>query len=325
MILAGDIGGTNTRLALFDVKRDKLIMRDRAETKNAGRDGFAGIVREFLEPLKQRVRVACFGVAGPVKDGRAQLTNLHWSFDERRLARSLKIPRVVLINDLVAHAEGTNVLGPKDVTVLHKGRPEKGGNRAILAPGTGLGEAGIVYDDRTGEYRAVASEGGHCDFSPTNDREIALLEYMLEQTGRCSWEDVLSGPGLRRIWDFLILRHEFHVEPSLESRDPEPSDITAAAMNGSCRACGAAVEMFVALCGAEAGNLALKFLATGGVFIGGGIPPHILKFLRKPSLKHAFRNHGAPEIRQILAAVPIKVITSEHNALFGAAHAVRKL
>ena len=325
MILAGDVGGTNTRLALFQTKRGRLVMRERAEFKNADRRDLASIVREFLDPLPHRAEVACFGVAGPVKNGRALVTNLGWTIDQRKLSKSLDIPGVALINDLVAHAEGTNVLAPRDLTTLHKGKPARGGNRAVLAPGTGLGEAGLVFDDRANDYRAVPSEGGHCDFAATDARTIALLKYMLNETGRCSWEDLVSGPGLQRIWDFLTSPGEFQIDPSRAGDEPAPADITRAAVNGSCRACVAAVELFVELVGHEAGNLALKFLATGGIYLGGGILPHIVKFLRKPGLRGAFTRKGPKEVRAILRDIPIRLITSPNNALLGAAHYAQRI
>ena len=328
MILAGDVGGTNTRLALFETsrgaKRGRLVMRERAEFKNADRRDLASILREFLDPPSRRARVACFGVAGPVKDGRALITNLDWTVDQRQLSKALSIPKLALINDLVAHAEGTNMLGPRDAVTLHRGRPVKNGNRAVLAPGTGLGEAGLIFDTRSDDYRAVPSEGGHCDFAPKDDRAIALLEYMLKETGRCSWEDLVSGPGLRRIWDFLTSPGEFHTDPSLAG-EPTPADITRAAGDGSCRACVAAVELFVELIGHEAGNLALKFLATGGVYIGGGIPPHIVTFLKRPALRNAFMNKGPEEVHALLRDIPIRLITSPNNALQGAAHYAQRM
>jgi glucokinase len=329
VILAGDVGGTNTRLALFETtrgaNRGRLMMRERAEFKNADRRNLTSIVREFLAPPSRRARVACFGVAGPVKDGRALITNLDWTVDQRKLSNALGITRLALINDLVAHAEGTNVLGPRDAITLHRGKPVRNGNRAVLAPGTGLGEAGLVFDTRTDDYRAVPSEGGHCDFAPKDARAIALLEYMLKETGRCSWEDLVSGPGLRRIWDFLTAPGEFHIEPSLAGNEPAPADITRAAIDGSCRACVAAVELFVELIGHEAGNLALKFLATGGIYLGGGIPPHIVKFLQQPALRNAFTTKGPEEVHAILRDIPIRLITSPNNALLGAANYARRM
>lgn len=323
MILAGDIGGTNTRLALFDVRGGRLVMRERADTRNKGQRALAPIVKKFLDAAGKPVEIACFGVAGPVKAGKVKLTNLKWSLDERKLSRELRIKRVALINDLVAHAEGTNVVAPKDTLVLHKGAPIHGGNRAIVAPGTGLGEGGLVYDDHSDDYRAFASEGGHSDFAPRDDREVALMRVVRDRLGRCDVEDVMSGPGLVNVYRFLTSPGEFHVKGKLPKK-PEPADITDAANAGSCRASMTAVEMFASMCLAEAGNLACKVLATGGVYIGGGIPPHILRFLERPGVISTFWSKGPPSIRKVLRAMPIRVILSGDNALYGAAHYARR-
>jgi glucokinase len=325
MILAGDIGGTNTRLALFEIRRGRLMMGRRHDARNAGHRGVVEIVRPFLEESSHPVEIACFGVAGPVKDGHVELTNLKWTLDERKLAKSLGIGHVVLINDLVAHAEGTNVLGPRELVALRKGDAVRGGNRAIVAPGTGLGEGGLVYDHHSDDYRAFPSEGGHSDFAPTNDREIALMRFVRTRLDRCDCEDVLSGRGLRNIFDFLASPGEFHVEPTLAARDPEPKDITAAANDGSCSACIASVELFAELCGAEAGNMALKILATGGVYIGGGIPPRVLKFFKRKQVMNAFMNKGPASIQKLLKSIPVHLIRSPDNALYGAAHCARRV
>ena len=325
MILAGDIGGTNTRLAVFAITRGRLLMRERSDFRNAGREGLAPIVREFLAPLKLKIKLACFGVAGPVKDGRAKLTNLEWSFDERKLPKSLKIPRVALINDLVAHAEGINELRPKDLVTLQRGVAVKHGNRAIIAPGTGLGEAGLVFDPRSNDYRAYASEGGHSDFAPTDDRQIALMSFIRARTGgRCSWEDVLSGPGLKHVYEFIALPGRFHVESTYPGADARPAEISEAAMKSECKAAIASTELLATLYGAEAGNLALKTLATGGVYIGGGIANYILKFLKHARVREAFTRKGPPSIQQLLSRMPIHVITSD-GALLGAAHYAQRL
>jgi glucokinase len=341
MILAGDIGGTNTRLAIFTTSASgKLSLRCRCDFKNAGRDGLASVVREFLSSQsmqrkqnakrkakhKPKITLACFGVAGPVRDGQATMTNLKWTLDERSLARSLKIARVALINDLVAHAEGINELRQSDLVTLHRGEPVMRGNRAIIAPGTGLGEAGLIFDERSGDYRAFASEGGHCDFAPKDDREVALMNFIRRRTGgRCSWEDVLSGPGLKNIFDFLTSPGEYHVAGASRARAAKPSEISEAAVKARCPASVAAVELFATFYGAEAGNLALKTLATGGVYIGGGIAGFILEFLKHARVRNAFASKGPPSIRRLLAKMPIHVITSDDGALLGAAHYAQRL
>lgn len=327
MILAGDIGGTNTRLAIFtSTKSGALTMRTRRDFKNAGRDGLESIVKEFCSPADSKIKLACFGVAGPVKDGRATMTNLKWTLDEQELAKSLKLGRVALINDLVAHAEGINELKPRDTVTLHRGTPIKGGNRAILAPGTGLGEAGLVFDERTRDYRAFASEGGHCDFAPKDERQVTLMNFVRAKlNGRCSWEDVLSGPGLKHIFEFITSPGPFHVDSAHPGCDAAPAEISESAVKGECPASIAAVELFAELYGAEAGNLALKTLATGGIYIGGGIASYLLKFLKHRRLRDAFVNKGPKSIRELLSRMPIQVIRSNDGALFGAAHFAQRL
>lgn len=326
MILAGDIGGTNTRLAVFTSARGRLAIRERRDFKNKDRSGLAPIVQEFRAGSKYKIKLACFGVAGPVKDGRATMTNLAWTLDERKLAKSLKIGRVALINDLVAHAEGINELRPKDLVTLHRGAAVKRGNRAILAPGTGLGEAGLVFDERSNDYRAFASEGGHSDFAPTDDRQIALMKFIRQRTGgRCSWEDVLSGPGLKHIYEFITSPGEFHIDSAHPDREAQPAEISQAAIRSECPASIASTELLATFYGAEAGNLALKTLATGGVYIGGGIASYILKFLKRSMVRAAFINKGPPSIRKLLSRIPIHVITSNDGALLGAAHYAQRL
>ena len=325
MILAGDIGGTNTRLALFD---DKLEKRHERTFKNAGRGGLTEIVREFLAAANATADRATFGVAGPVKEGCAVMTNLPWRLDERELARELKIGKVALINDLVAHGEGIELLRPEQVITVQPGESAPG-NRAVIAAGTGLGEGGIFWDPRgqaadagggDGRWRAFASEGGHCDFSPRDDRQIALLRFLRGKFPNASWERVLSGPGLRNIYDFLITTDQLGPGAALAEPDPKPSRISEAGMNGSNRACVEALDLFVAFYGAEAANLALKVMATGGVFIGGGIAPNIVAKLKSRTFVDAFLATGPENIRRVLAKIPIHVVNFELNGLYGAAN-----
>src|SRR5439155_14807471 len=228
MILAGDIGGTNTRLAVFDDKFSKL--REQTFT-NAGRASFTEVVQEFLKASTRAEKIdrATFGVAGPVKDGSATMTNLPWKLDEQKLSRDLKIPRVAVINDLVAHAEGIELLKPDQLITISRGEFVHG-NRAVIAAGTGLGEAGIFWDPQQRRYRAFPSEGGHADFAPRDDRQIALLKYLRGKPPNASWERVLSGPGLRNIYDFLVTVENL---PALANGEPKPKEITTAAMAGS--------------------------------------------------------------------------------------------
>lgn len=317
MILAGDIGGTNTRLAVFDEQFRKV---EEKVFQSAGRGGLVEIVAEFLKPMSYSIDRACFGVAGPVAGGKVTLTNLSWTLDENVLSSELRIPKVALINDLMAHAEGIEVLRPEQIVTLNPGDPSRGGNRAVIAAGTGLGEAGLFWDSKANRYRAFASEGGHADFSPRNDLEIALLKFLHNTHKHVSWENVLSGPGLKNIYDFYVSPAQAFAGQGLAKTQITPSDVTAAALEGSNAACVAAMDLFVSLYGSAAGNLALKMLATGGVYLGGGIAPRIIAKLRQPAFLESFRGKGVPKIAALLAAIPVHVINFEFNGLYGAAN-----
>ena len=322
MILAGDVGGTNSRLAVFDAKLNKL---GEQAYSNEGRGSFTEIVREFLSASATRggekIDRAAFGVAGPVKDGRASMTNLPWKLDEQELSRDLKIAKVALINDLVAHAEGIELLRPEQLIVVNRGDFVHG-NRAVIAAGTGLGEAGIFWEPQQRRYRAFPSEGGHADFAPRDDRQVALHKYVRGKYPNASWERVLSGPGLRNIYDYLVNVEEL---PGLAEADPKPKAITKAAVDGTNRACVEALDLFVAIYGAESANLALKVLATGGVYIGGGIAPRIVDKLTSPTFLDPFFATGPENIRAVLRKVPVHIVNFELNGLFGAANHASRL
>jgi len=324
MILAGDIGGTNTRLALFD---DELVKQQEENYRNEGRAGLVEIVQEFLrsEAAGETIRQAAFGVAGPVKQGRAVMTNLPWQLDERELARDLGIPKVALINDLVAHAEGIELLRPEQLIVIHHGEVEFEGNRAVIAAGTGLGEAGIVWDESDRRYRAFASEGGHCDFAPRDERQIELMKWLRGKYPNASWERVLSGPGLRNIYDFMISPGQLGPSAALPDRDPDPEEISQAALHNRNHACALALDWFIAFYGAEAANLALKILATGGVFLSGGIAPRIAARLTSPIFLEAFFATGPDNIRAVLRKMPIHIVHFDQTGLCGAALHARRL
>lgn len=324
MLLAGDIGGTNSRLAIFDLKLQKIHEK---VTKNAGRTSFIEIAKEFLAGAPQdavrQVHKGCIGIAGPVAGGKVTLTNLSWQLDEVDLAKELGLDRIVLINDLVAHAEGIELLQPDQIVQINAGAPVEGGNRAIIAAGTGLGEAGLVWDSALGGYRAFASEGGHADFGPRTEQEIALLRFIQEtKKMTATWETVLSGPGLRNIYDFLV---GLGAGSALPIPDPTPRDITEAALAGTNKTAIATLDMMIHFYGAEAGNLALKLLAVGGVYVGGGIAPHILKKLQSPLFMGAFTNKGPNKMRPMLEKIPVYIINFELNGLYGAANVARRL
>jgi glucokinase len=326
MFLAGDIGGTNSRLAIIDAD---MLPVHATVTKNAGQPSLAQIVRQFLDgaprDVVQQVRKGCFGVAGPVAGGKVTLTNLSWQLDETILAKELGLDQVALINDLVAHAEGIELLQPDQLVTLNPGQMIHGGNRAIIAAGTGLGEAGLFYSTELNGYRAFASEGGHCDFAPRTDQEIALLKFLEDKNISATWETVLSGPGLKNIYDFLVSPSQLGATAALENHDVNPADITKAALDGSNQACIEAMKMFVHFYAAEAGNLALKVLSVGGMYLGGGIATHIIEHVNSPDFIQTFSSKGPEKLRPMLRQIPVHVINFELNGLYGAANVARRL
>lgn len=319
MILAGDIGGTSTRLALFETTGGRL--KPVVEHKYPSREykNLDDIVRLFVSHHKQPVDRACFGIAGPVKNGQVKTPNLAWVVEAKRLAGELNLPTVGLINDLEANAYGINELGPEDFVILNQGAPDAQGNAAVISAGTGLGEAGLYWDGT--RHRPFAGEGGHADFAPHDQLEADLLLYLKQRFGHVSWERVVSGPGLYNTYQFLRDTGRCQEAPDLREamRERDPSAvISQAALENRCPLSGQAMDLFVALYGAEAGNLALKVMATGGVFLGGGIAPKILPKLQSTGFMKAFANKG--RFRSFLEAIPVRVILNDKTALLGAAH-----
>ncbi len=318
MILAGDIGGTKTNLACFEVEGMRLKPVVEGTFSSREHASLDEIVRQFVLAHTLRVEYACFGVAGPVRHGRCEATNLAWVVDARQLASELGIERVTLMNDLEANAYGVAALEPKDFVLLNEGAPDAEGNAAVIAAGTGLGEAGLYWDGT--QHRAFACEGGHADFAPRNALEMELLRYLLTQFQHISYERVLSGPGLHNIYKFLRdtgrgeeaawLTEEMH------AHDPSAA-ISRAALGGRCALCVQALDLFVSLYGAEAANLALKVMAVGGVFVGGGIAPKIVAKLRDGTFMKAFTAKG--RLKPLLEAMPVRVILNDKTALLGAA------
>jgi glucokinase len=302
VILAGDIGGTNTRLALVDGDpREPAALEIYPSKQHASLEE---MVQEFLAGHPAELAAACFGVAGPVRDGRVRVTNLAWPVDGASLGDALGLERVLLLNDLEANAWGIAALGPDDFHVLNEGRPDARGNAAVCSAGTGLGEAGLYWDgDR---HHAFACEGGHTDFAPLTELQERLREFVARQHGHVSYERVCSGIGLVNIYRFFT----------------GGSDLTAAAiseqaMAGTDEHAVAALDLMVEIYGAEAGNLALKLMATGGIYLGGGIPPRILSKLEAGSFMHAFTDKG--RFVDLLAGIPVQVILNDRTALMGAA------
>jgi glucokinase len=318
MILAGDIGGTHTRFAFFTAEGNRLISVIEETFPSRRHSGLGEIVEQFLPLHKLLCSTACFGIAGPVKHSRVETTNLPWIVDAQPLMRELHIPTVLLINDLEATAYGATTLAPTEWTVLNAGAPEAVGNAAVIAAGTGLGEAGFYWDGRL--YRPFATEGGHTDFAPRTAVEIELLRFLLTQFEQVSYERVLSGPGLVNIYQFLREtgrgKEPAWLTEELRLHDPA-AVITQTALAGRCALCKQALDLFVSLYGAEAGNLALKVMATGGLFIGGGIAPKILPKRTTPTFMSAFVAKG--RMQPVVGAIPVRVILNDRTALFGAA------
>jgi len=278
----------------------------------------AEIVRAFLTDANTSVEQASLGIAGPVLNGIAMTPNLPWLIDGAALAQQCAIENVSLINDLEAHASGINDLEPADFVTLNVGVPTKG-NAALIAAGTGLGEAGLYWDGA--RHHAFPCEGGHADFAPHNDLEIALLQYLTKKFGRVSWERVVSGPGLKNIYDFLRDSGTEQEPAWLANELAQAADPAAVIANHGLEAaaaiCRRTLEIFVGLYGAEAGNLALKLMATGGVFLSGGIAPRILRKLSEPPFLASFAGKG--RMQPMLEKIPVKVIINERVGLVGAA------
>lgn len=318
-VLAGDIGGTNARLAVYEIEltRYKTLV---AETfRSREHETLEGVVAGFMMGHGIRCQRACFGVPGPVKDGRVQTTNLPWLVETSKLATAAAVEAMAVINDLKAQAYGIAALAPEDFMVLNPGSETATGNAALIAAGTGLGQAGLYWDGQA--YHPFATEGGHTNFGPNGELQIALLAFLTGRFGRVSWERIVSGPGLANTFDFL-LDYRGGGKPAWfddevgERGDPAPV-ITQAALQGRCEICAEALDLFVELYGAEAGNLALKMLAIGGVFLGGGIAPRIIEKLKEPPFLNAFLDKG--RMRPLLEATPVRVMINESTALLGAA------
>ncbi len=313
MILAGDIGATKTHLALFD--DEKIVVEEKFLSHEF--KTLSQIVYQFLEKHKQKVGRACFGIAGPVEDGRCRATNLPWVVDTKDLHKDLQIEKVFLINDLEATAIGLTCLEPGEFATLNVGNKQKG-QGALIAAGTGLGEAGLLWEGD--KLKALPSEGGHADFAPRNEEEIELWHFLRPRFEHISYERLVSGPGIYNLYRFLIEsgkeKESAAIKERLLKEDP-PRVITDAALKKSCKACVHTMDWFVSLYGAEAGNLALKFLALHGVYVGGGIAPKILHLLKKETFMRAFCNKG--RFSTLLSNIPVHVVLNENTALLGAA------
>jgi glucokinase len=323
MLLVGDIGATHARLALISREGGLTRPLHEANLPSQQYESLEAVVEEFLRSAPQaRIDGAVFAVAGPVVRGRAELTNLGWVVDERTLAAALDIPVIRLLNDLVALAYAVPRLSPDAVRTLQRGEPSKCGAIAVVAPGTGLGEAFLTWDGSS--YRAHPSEGGHADFAPADALQEELLTWLRGRFDQVSFERACSGSGLPNLYDFLKERGAAPEEPWLAERlaasdDRSPVIVDAAFDERAPSALAlAALELFAMILAAEAGNAALRLLATGGVYLGGGMPRRILPLLERPSFVERFRQKD--RMADLIAQIPLHVIVARGVALRGAAH-----
>jgi len=318
MILAGDIGGTNARIAKFTVEGGRLKLAIEHIYSTHEHPNLESVLREFMKGGIARPVAACFGIAGPVRRGRTQMPNLGWVVDQASLAREIGIDGVRVINDLEANAYGIAALDHSDFAILNAGASDASGNGAVVSAGTGLGEAGLFFDGKT--WRPFACEGGHADFAPADELQTEMVAWLRKLFTHVSWERVLSGRGIFNIYQFLRATgrglEEAWLTEAFVSGDPAAT-IVKAALEKKSALCVTTLEMFVALYGAEAANLALKIMATGGIFIGGGIAPRILSLLKGPEFMNAFANKG--RMSELLETIPVKVILNDSTALLGAA------
>ncbi len=319
-ILAGDIGGTKTNIAIFSLNDGKLDVKAQKSFPSQDYSGLESVLEEFLKSHKGPIKEACFGVAGPVVDNQVKTPNLPWVIQATKIAKFLKLKSVALLNDLEATAYGTFTLRAHELFTLNRGRRNRGGNKVLIAAGTGLGEA-TLFTAGDG-YHPAASEGGHGDFAPRDETEIELLRYLIGKFGHVSYERVVSGPGIWNIYQFLkttgLQKEPGWLKEKLAAATDRSRMITQMALAGESRISQKALNLFVSIYGAEAGNLALRGKAVGGVYIGGGIAPKILPKLKDGTFISAFIDKG--RYKDFVSAIPIRVILNEKTALQGAAY-----
>jgi glucokinase len=319
MILAGEIGATRTRLAAFETEGNRLKCVVEKNYVSQQHDGLSGILADFIKTEGIPVHSACLGVAGPVRAGRSKISNLPWIIDAHEVAKQLKLTSVGLLNDLEAYAYGIDGLESKDFITLSEGADDADGNRAVISAKTGLGMAGLYWDGF--RYHPFACEGGHADFAPRNALQTELLVYLQKKYGRISCERVLSGPGIRNIYDFLRdtrkeeepewLRTEMAAAP-----DP-PAMISKLALESKASICDQTLSIFVSIFGAQAGNCALNFMSTGGIFIGGVIAAKIVPKMKDPVFLESFLDKG--RMAAILKDMPVKIVANDDCGMIGAA------
>jgi glucokinase len=318
MILAGDIGGTNARLAYFQPQNGHLQLVSERVFPSREHKEFGEIVTRFLDDSGTLPEAACFGIAGPVRNGRVETSNLPWIIEQSRLAKQIHLPVTLLINDLEASAWGIGALSSADLVALNQVRGPAVGNQAVIAPGTGLGEAGLFWDGT--RHHVFACEGGHTDFAPQDEPQIELLRFLKARFGHVSYERILSGPGLVNGYEFLRDKQKGKESPELAAamkQGDAAAAISRAAMAGTDPLAEQALDLWISVYGAEAANLALKAMSTGGLFLAGGISPKILSRLQGPLFMQAFLDKG--RMRPLLESIPVQVVTNDKAGLLGAA------
>ncbi len=312
MLVAGDIGGTKTDLAIFSGEAGPHAPLVEAKVHSADYPSLQAIVKEFLAKAQKPVDRACFAVAGPVIGGQVKTTNLPWVIEENALAHelNLNLGSVHLINDLEAVARAIPILRPSDVNTINVGEPVPQGTIAVIAPGTGLGESFLTWDGS--RYLANSSEGGHSDFAPADEQQIRLLEYMFKKFDHVSFEHVCSGIGIPNLYGFLRdvegIPETPEVAPLIAAAGDPSVVIISQAIDPANRSklCAATIDLFVSILAAEASNLAVKFLATGGVYVAGGVATHTLRMIKQPAFMQRFKSKG--RFGELLGRIPLHVI-----------------
>jgi len=319
MILAGEIGATRTRLAAFDKEGSRLKVVVEKTYLSQEHGSLSEIIAAFIQAEGIAVHSACLGVAGPVRRGRSKISNLPWVIDSRDLAKQLKLDSVGMINDLEAYAYGIDGLDSKDFVTLNAGSEDAEGNRAVISARTGLGVAGLYWDGY--RHHPFACEGGHSDFAPRSALEMELLAYLQKKYGRISYERLLSGPGIKNIYDFLRDAHKADEPQWLKDQigaapDP-PAVISQLALEGKAAICEQTLSIFVSIYGAETGNCALNFLSTGGIFIGGSVAAKIVPKMKDPIFMESFLDKGRME--SLLKEIPVTIVLNDDSGIIGAA------
>jgi glucokinase len=321
MLLTGDIGGTKTSLALYRIETDPQNPIVQETFPSAEYPSLEVLVRKFLQRTGYKPAFGTFGLPGPVVEGRAQVTNLPWIVEEEKLRTALQFRAVRLLNDLEAIANSIPVLGEDDLYVINGGEPVQGGSKGVVAPGTGLGEGFLIWDGK--RYLSCSSEGGHATFAPMDERQADLTRFLMKRYGHVSCERVCSGIGIPNIYDFLkesgrASEPGWLAEELESAADRTPVIMRAAAGEGrSCEICEETLRLFVSILGGETGNLALKIMATGGMYLGGGIPPRIIPALESGDFMRDFCSKG--RLGTVLEKVPVYVMINPKSALLGSA------